>query len=83
LLRESKELKNLIEVLVKALVEEQDKVEVTEVAQSDSVTYQIRVAPDDLGKVIGRDGKIANALRTVVKAAAMKNGAKVFVDIES
>ena len=76
-------MKNLIELLVKALVEEDDKVDVTEVAHSDSVTYQIRVAPDDLGKVIGRDGKIANALRTVVKAAAMKSGAKVFVDIES
>ena len=76
-------MKNLIELLVKALVDEQDKVEVSESQLSDSVTYQIRVAPDDLGKIIGRDGKIANALRTVVKAAAMKSGAKVFVDIES
>ncbi len=76
-------MKNLIELLVKALVEEQDKVEVTEADHSDSVTYQIHVAPEDLGKVIGRDGKIANALRTVVKAAAMKGDKKVFVDIES
>lgn len=76
-------MKNLIELLVKALVDEQDKVEVVEVERDDSVTYKVNVAPGDLGKVIGKDGKIANALRTVAKAAAMKGGKKVFVDIVS
>jgi uncharacterized protein len=76
-------LKNLIELLVKALVDEQDNVEVEEVEHDDVVTYKVHVAPADLGKVIGRDGKIANALRTVAKAAALKSGKKVFVDIVS
>jgi len=76
-------LKNLIELLVKALVDEQDQVEVVEISRDDAVTYEVHVAPGDLGKVIGRDGKIANALRTVAKAAAMKGGRRVFVDIVS
>lgn len=76
-------MKDLIEILVKALVDEQDQVEITEVVQDNAVTYQVNVAQSDLGKVIGKDGKIANALRTVAKAAAMKDGNKVFVDIVS
>lgn len=76
-------MKNLIELLVKALVDEQDQVEVVEVAREDAVTYEVNVAPGDLGKVIGKDGKIANALRTVAKAAALKGGKKVFIDIVS
>jgi predicted RNA-binding protein YlqC (UPF0109 family) len=76
-------LKDLIEILVKALVGEQDQVEVTEVVHDGAVTYQVHVAEGDVGKVIGKDGKIANALRTVAKAAAMKEGNKVFVDIVS
>lgn len=76
-------MKNLIELLVKALVDEQDQVEVVEISRDDAVTYEVHVAPGDLGKVIGRDGKIANALRTVAKAAAMKGGRRVFVDIVS
>ncbi|MBI2842601.1 MAG: KH domain-containing protein [Armatimonadetes bacterium] len=76
-------MKNLIEVLVKALVDEQDQVEVSEVSGDNSTTYEVHVAPGDLGKVIGKDGKIANALRTVTKAAAMKSGKKVYVDIVS
>jgi len=76
-------LKDLIEILVKALVDDQDQVKITEVVQDNVVTYQVSVAQSDLGKVIGKDGKIANALRTVAKAAAMKEGNKVFVDIVS
>jgi predicted RNA-binding protein YlqC (UPF0109 family) len=69
-------LKNLIELLVKVLVDEQDQVEITEVSQDNTITYQIHVAPGDIGKVIGKDGKIANAIRTVIKAAALKTGQK-------
>ena len=76
-------MKDLIEILVRALVDEQDQVEITEEAHDNTVTYQVHVAPGDLGKVIGKDGKIANALRTVAKAAAIKSGNKVFVDIVS
>lgn len=74
-------MKNLIELLVKALVDEQDQVEIVEVSRDDAVTYEVHVAPGDLGKVIGKDGKIANAIRTVAKAAAIRGGKKVFVDI--
>jgi uncharacterized protein len=74
-------VKDLIEILVKALVDNPDEVNVSEVSAPDSVTYEIRVAQDDMGKVIGKGGKIANALRTVAKAAAMKDRTKVFVEI--
>jgi predicted RNA-binding protein YlqC (UPF0109 family) len=76
-------LKKLVEILVRALVDEPDKVEVVEEQDDDIITYRVSVAPADLGKVIGKDGKIANALRTVTKAAAMKEGRKVYVDIIS
>jgi len=74
-------VKDLIEILVKALVDHPDQANVTEVSSPDAVTYEIRVAQDDMGKVIGKGGKIANALRTVAKAAAMKDRTKVFVEI--
>lgn len=76
-------MKKLVEILVRALVDEPDKVEVVEEQDDDIITYRVSVAPADLGKVIGKDGKIANALRTVTKAAAMKEGRKVYVDIIS
>lgn len=76
-------MKKLVEILVRALVDDPDQVEVIEEQDDDTVTYRISVAPDDLGKVIGKDGKIANALRTITKAAAMKEGRKVYVDIMS
>lgn len=74
-------MQNLIEYLVKALVDEPDQVNVTEVSQDSSTTYEVRVAPNDLGKVIGKQGRIANALRTVAKAAAMRDKRKVYVEI--
>ncbi len=76
-------MKNLVEMLVKALVDDQDQVQVFEVQKDDTMTYEVHVAQPDIGKVIGRDGKIANAIRTVAKAAAMKSGKKVYVDIVS
>jgi len=76
-------LKELVEILVRALVDDPDQVEVVEDRGDDVITYRVSVAPADLGKVIGKDGRIANALRTVVKAAAMKEGRKVYVDIIS
>lgn len=78
---ESSTLKQLIEYLVKALVDEPDQVNISEVPGDEATTYEVRVAPDDLGKVIGKQGRIANALRTVAKAAAMKEKRKVYVEI--
>ncbi len=74
-------MKQLIEYLVKALVDEPDQVQISEVPGDEATTYEVRVAPDDLGKVIGKQGRIANALRTVAKAAAMKDKKKVYVEI--
>ena len=74
-------MKNLIEILVKALVDDPDAVKVKEIDEGDSVTYEVTVAEDDLGKVIGKQGRVANALRTVAKAAAIKDRKNVFVKI--
>jgi predicted RNA-binding protein YlqC (UPF0109 family) len=74
-------LKNLIEILVKALVDNTDEVIVEEQETYDAVKYRISVAPEDLGKVIGKEGRIANAIRTVAKAAMTRDRRKVFVDI--
>jgi len=74
-------LKDLIELLVKALVDHPEDVRIEEVATPEATAYEIRVAQDDMGKVIGKGGKIANALRIIAKAAAMKSKAKVYVDI--
>lgn len=74
-------MKELVEYLVKALVDSPDKVEIKEV-QGESVTIiEIRTAPEDAGKVIGREGRIANSIRTIVKAAAAKQNQKITVEI--
>ena len=67
--------------MVKALVDSPDDVSVEEIEGDEATTYEVRVAPDDLGKVIGKQGRIANALRTIVKAVAMKEKKKVYVEI--
>lgn len=74
-------MKKLIEILVKALVDDPDAVKVKEIDEGDSMTYEVTVAEDDLGKVIGKQGRVANALRTVAKAAAIKDRKNVFVKI--
>ena len=71
----------MIEYLVKELVDEPDQVTITEVEGDESTTYEVHVAPADLGKVIGKQGRIANALRTVTKAVAMKDKKKVYLEI--
>lgn len=74
-------MKDLIEYLVRALVDDPTQVDIREVEGADATTYEIRVAPTDLGKVIGKQGKIANALRTVAKAAAMRDKKRVYLEI--
>ena len=74
-------MKALIEYLVRELVDDTDQVVVTEVPGEDATTYEVHVAPGDLGKVIGKQGRIANSLRTLVKAIAMKEKRKVYVEI--
>ena len=71
----------LVEVIAKALVDSPDEVVVTESEDRRGTVIELRVAPDDMGKVIGKQGRIAKALRTVVKAAATRNNQKVTVEI--
>jgi uncharacterized protein len=71
----------LLEFLVRALVEDPEAVVVEELEEDDALVYEISVADDDLGRVIGKGGRVANAIRTVAKAAAVRLDRKVIVDI--
>ena len=71
----------LITFTAKALVDHPDQVEVVEKVQAESVVYELNVAEEDMGKVIGRQGRIAKAIRTIVKAATAKDEKPVFVEI--
>jgi predicted RNA-binding protein YlqC (UPF0109 family) len=75
-------MKELLEYLARGLVESPDEVRVNEVHEDDgSLVLELSVAQDDYGTVIGRGGRTASALRTVIKAAAVKDKRRVFVDI--
>jgi len=74
-------VKELLEFLTRALVEDPDAVEVDEFEENGDLVYEISVADDDLGRVIGKGGRVANALRAVAKAAAVKQERRVIVDI--
>ena len=72
---------SLVEVIVKALVTKPDEVVVTEEKDGDTIVVKLRVADDDIGKIIGKSGRIAKAIRTVVRAAAIKQNLRVSVEI--
>jgi predicted RNA-binding protein YlqC (UPF0109 family) len=75
-------MKDLLEYLARGLVEEPDEVQVKELQEDDGVTVlELSVAEDDYGNVIGRGGRTASALRTIIKTAAAKQKRRVFVDI--
>lgn len=74
-------MKDLVEVIAKALVEHPDEVVVTETEEEDTIYVKLQVGASDMGKVIGKQGRIAKAIRTVVKAASSKTDKKVVVDI--
>jgi predicted RNA-binding protein YlqC (UPF0109 family) len=71
----------LIEFLVKALVEDPSAVVVEELEEDGDLVYEVTVADDDLGRVIGKNGRVANAIRTIAKAAAVRIDRRVIVDI--
>ena len=75
-------MKELVEVIAKALVENPDEVVVTESVKDDETAIELSVAPADMGKVIGKQGRIAKAIRSVVKAASSKEDKKVIVEIQ-
>ncbi len=74
-------MKELVEYIAKALVDNPDKVDVQEVEGERSIILELRVANEDMGKVIGKQGRIAKAIRTIVGAAAVKDSKRVMVEI--
>ena len=74
-------MKELVEVIAKSLVEHPDEVVVTETENEKSILVELKVAPSDMGKVIGKQGRIAKAIRSVVKAASSKEDKKVVVEM--
>lgn len=72
---------SLVEVIARALVSKPDEVNVTEEIDGKNIVVRLRVADEDIGKIIGKSGRIAKALRTVVKAAAIKQNLRVTVEI--
>ena len=74
-------MKELVEVIAKSLVDNPDEVVVTETENEKAIVVELRVAQSDMGKVIGKQGRIAKAIRSVVKAASSKENIKVDVEI--
>lgn len=74
-------MRELVEVIAKALVDHPEEVVVTEKSEGKTLVIEVKVAESDMGKVIGKQGRIAKAIRSVVKAAAAKEDKKVIVDI--
>ncbi|MDF2802487.1 MAG: binding protein [Anaerocolumna sp.] len=74
-------MKELVKVIATSLVDHPEEVVVTEKETDQSIIVELKVAPEDMGKVIGKQGRIAKSIRTVVKAAATKDDKKVVVEI--
>ena len=74
-------MKDLVEVIARNLVDNPDEVVVTEKTEGKNIVVELHVAPSDMGKVIGKQGRIAKAIRSVVKAASSKDNSKVDVEI--
>lgn len=75
-------MKELLESVIKALVEKTEAVEITETGNDSAVIYEIKVDRSDIGKIIGKDGKIANAIRVIFNAMAKKNKKQMLMRIE-
>ena len=75
-------MKELVEIIARALVDNPEEVVVTETDNGQELVLELKVAESDMGKVIGKQGRIAKAIRSVVKAAAAKANIKVVLDIE-
>lgn len=74
-------MRELLEIVAKSLVSNPDEVRVNEIAGEDSIILELSVAREDMGKVIGRQGRIAKAIRTLMKAASLKENKHVIVEI--
>ena len=78
---EGNRMKDLLLYIARNLVENPDAVTVTAIQKGEELTLELRVAPDDMGKVIGRQGRIAKEIRTLIRSYAQRTGQKVSVDI--
>lgn len=74
-------MKDLILYIARGLLDQPERVEVTEIVGDQTTVLELKVSPDDLGKIIGRQGRTAKALRTVVNAAALKAGKRIILEI--
>ncbi|MCS7258020.1 MAG: KH domain-containing protein [candidate division WOR-3 bacterium] len=74
-------MKELIEYMAKALVDHPDQVSIKEIAGEKTLIYELRVGQGDLGKIIGKEGRTAKAMRTIIAAAAMKQGKRAQLEI--
>ena len=73
-------MKDILEVIIKNLVDNTEEVSITEKSEAKSICYEVKVAKSDMGKVIGRQGKMAKAIRSIIKAIAVKENKKVNVE---
>jgi hypothetical protein len=74
-------MKELVEYIAKSLVDDPSQVRVTEIVEGGSTTLELEVAQEDMGRVIGRDGRVANAMRVLVRVLAAKQGKRITLDI--
>ena len=74
-------VKEMVEYMAKSLVDEPDKVYVEEIRRSGSIVLELRVASDDMGRVIGKGGRVANAMRALLRVAALREGKRVSLEI--
>ncbi|OQY23744.1 MAG: RNA-binding protein [Anaerolineaceae bacterium 4572_32.1] len=74
-------MKELVEYIAKSLVDDPSQVSVTEIKGSSSVIYELRVAQEDMGRVIGKSGRVANAMRTLLRVVAARQGKRVTLEI--
>ncbi len=74
-------MKDMVMMIVKSLVDQPDSVEINEIEGTQTIILEVKVAAEDMGKIIGKQGRIAKAIRTVVKAAAIKLDKRVVVEI--
>ena len=72
-------MKDVVEYIVKSLVEDKDAVKITETEEENQITIHVEVAENDMGRVIGKGGKIASSIRSIIKSISSKNSKKVFV----
>jgi predicted RNA-binding protein YlqC (UPF0109 family) len=74
-------MKDLVEYIAKSLVDDPSQVQVSEVSGSGSIIIELRVAPEDMGRIIGKNGRVVNSIRTLLRASAARQGKRVTLEI--